>query len=627
MEKLLSIIVPVYNKSYFLETCIESINKLNINKDKIEAIFVDDCSSDNSLEIVEAFATKYNFIKIIQLEENTGSPSEPRNVGIKKSVGKYLTFLDADDWLDAEGLPILLNQAIDHHSDIAFGQSVKHTEKAIKKIGRFSSYKNANNLVPYEIEKIFRAVGPPGKIIKRNIIIDNGIYFKHMKYGEDKLFFIEVISKSKTGSMNPTPTYHVNRYTYNQSLVGQTDIIEKTNLNLTVLDEVLKLELPSEAEHQAISRIVELDYMSRLFKNNRFLKAKNKPVFYEVFDKMVRMLESYGKNIEDYLLTDTFKNIYQFLKNKEYQNLIEFITMLQQGGKANKFVKNNRVHFLMPETLRNVLPIKETVFAVYEGSHLIEGTFKDVIRVYKDDQTIIDKVMLNEINNEINDVILDFEIKNNYIYINTEDLNQCDFAFNISLIYDGYKAIYVNMNLPNASQLATLNRQSFKTEFVSASKSTNRDNGLAEYLTYKPQSVSLVKKSNLYADVEFKQIAEKDLEIGELVDVLDVVETTKGTPRLITTEGYYLTANKKNVYPVNKDKQDKYIYSKPDTVAVLKKCKEYTNRKFEGETVNILNSGDNLEIQKIVLSPKGTPRLKTNHGTFITANREFVTEI
>ncbi|PTI66500.1 glycosyltransferase family 2 protein, partial [Staphylococcus xylosus] len=197
--------------------------------------------------------------------------------------------------------------------------------------------------------------------------------------------------------------YHVNRYTYNQSLVGQTDIIKKTKLNLTVLDEVLKLELPSNAEFQAISRIVEVDYMSRLFKNNRFLKAKNKSVFYELFDEMVLMLESYGKNIEDYLLADTFKNIYQLLRNKEYQKLIEFITMLQKGGKANKFVENNRVHFLMPETLNDVLPIKDPVFAVYEGTHLIEGVLKDVIRVYKDDQTIIDKVVLIEINNEIHD--------------------------------------------------------------------------------------------------------------------------------------------------------------------------------------------------------------------------------
>ncbi|MDW8799077.1 DUF5776 domain-containing protein [Staphylococcus pseudoxylosus] len=626
MEKLLSIIVPVYNKAYFLETCIESINKLNINKDKIEAIFVDDCSSDNSLEIVESFATKYDFIKVIQLAENTGSPSEPRNVGMKNATGEYITFLDADDWLDPEGLPTLLNQAKDHHSDVAFGQSVKHTEKAIKKIGRFSSYKNDNHLVPYEIEKIFRAVGPPGKIIKRDIIINNKIYFKHMKYGEDKLFFIEAISKCKTASMNPKPTYHVNRYTYNQSLVGQTDIIEKTKLNLTVLDEVLKLELPSNAEFQAISRIVEVDYMSRLFKNNRFLKAENKPVFYELFDEMVLMLASYGKNIEDYLLTDTFKNIYQFLKNKEYQKLIELITILQQGGKANKFVENNRVHFLMPETLSDALPIKDPVFAVYEGTHLIEGTFKDVIRVYKDGQTIIDKVILNEINNEIHDVTIDFEINNNYIYINTEDLNQCNFAFNISLIYDGYKSIYVNMNLPNASQEASLNRQNFKAEFVSATKSRNKADSLNEYLTYKPNSVSLVKKANLYEDVEFKQLAEETLEIGELVEIADVVETAKGTPRFITSDGYYLTANKKNVYPVDKDKEDKYIYCKPNDVTVLKKCKEYKNRNFEGEPVNILNSGDNLEIQKIVLSSKGTPRLKTNRGTFITANLEFVTE-
>ncbi|HJG38535.1 MAG TPA: glycosyltransferase [Staphylococcus saprophyticus] len=163
MKKLLSIIVPVYNKELFLESCVESINNLNINKEAIEAIFVDDCSSDQSLEIIEEFVTKYNFIKLIKLNENTGSPSEPRNVGINNAQGEYITFLDADDWLDAEGLPTLLNQAVDHHSDVAFGQSVKHTEKAIKKLGRFSSYKVANHLVPYEIERIFRAVGPPGK--------------------------------------------------------------------------------------------------------------------------------------------------------------------------------------------------------------------------------------------------------------------------------------------------------------------------------------------------------------------------------------------------------------------------------------------------------------------------------
>lgn len=73
MKKLLSIIVPVYNKELFLESCVESINNLNINKEAIEAIFVDDCSSDQSLEIIEEFVAKYNFIKLIKLNENTGA--------------------------------------------------------------------------------------------------------------------------------------------------------------------------------------------------------------------------------------------------------------------------------------------------------------------------------------------------------------------------------------------------------------------------------------------------------------------------------------------------------------------------------------------------------------------------
>ncbi|RIN30616.1 glycosyltransferase family 2 protein, partial [Staphylococcus succinus] len=170
MEKLLSIIVPVYNKELFLDACIESINKLEINKAKIEAIFVDDCSRDNSLKIIEAYVNKYDFIKMIKLEENTGSPSEPRNMGIREAKGQYITFLDADDWLDPIGLPMLLDQAIENNSDVAFGQSIKHTDNTISKLGRFTSYKVANNLIPYEINKIFRAVGPPGKMIKRDII-------------------------------------------------------------------------------------------------------------------------------------------------------------------------------------------------------------------------------------------------------------------------------------------------------------------------------------------------------------------------------------------------------------------------------------------------------------------------
>ena len=627
LEKLLSIIVPVYNKELFLDACIESINKLEINKAKIEAIFVDDCSRDNSLKIIEGYVNKYDFIKMIKLEENTGSPSEPRNMGIREAKGQYITFLDADDWLDPIGLPMLLDQAIENNSDVAFGQSIKHTDNTISKLGRFTSYKVANNLIPYEINKIFRAVGPPGKMIKRDIIVNNNIAFKQLKFGEDKLFFINAIAKCKSASMNSTPIYHVNRYTENQSLVGETSIIEKTNYNLIVLKEVLKLDLPERAEFQAISRIVEVDFISRLFNGHRFLKNNNKEDFYHLFDDMVDTLKQHNKNIEDYIVEDKYKNIYQLLITKDYEKLFEYISMLLKGGKGDRYVKDNQVHFAMPDSLKECIPMKEDIFAVYEGTQVINDQLTEVIRVYKDDNVKIDKVRLTEIYNEPNEIEVDFYEHTNYIYINTDELNKCDYNFNINLIHDEYKPYKVNMNLPNGNNHLNLKRQNFKAEFIMKEQKTEKKVEIKQYFMYNPVTVSVRKKIYLYKDVEFTERIEQNVEIGEILEISEIRFTKKGTPRLITIEGYVITANREFVTRVNKSKSNQYIFQKPHSVIAIKNCKVYEDRNFKSDSVNELKAKQKVDIQKIVLSSKGTPRLKTINGTYITANRNIVKEV
>lgn len=627
LEKLLSIIVPVYNKELFLDACIESINKLEINKAEIEAIFVDDCSRDNSLEIIEAYVNKYDFIKMIKLEENTGSPSEPRNMGIREAKGQYITFLDADDWLDPIGLPTLLDQAIENDSDVAFGQSIKHTDNTISKLGRFTSYKVANNLIPYEINKIFRAVGPPGKMMKRDIIVNNNIEFKQLKFGEDKLFFINAIAKCKSASMNSTPIYHVNRYTENQSLVGETSIIEKTNYNLIVLKEVLKLDLPERAEFQAISRIVEVDFISRLFNGHRFLKNNNKEDFYHLFDDMVDTLKQHNKNVEDYIVEDKYKNIYQLLITKDYEKLFEYISMLLKGGKGDRYVKDNQVYFAMPDSLKECIPMKEDIFAVYEGTQVINDQLTEVIRVYKDDNVKIDKVRLTEIYNEPNEIEVDFYEHTNYIYINTNELNKCDYNFNINLIHDEYKPYKVNMNLPNGNNHLNLKRQNFKAEFIMKEQKTEKKVEIKQYFMYNPVTVSVRKKIYLYKDVEFTERIEQNVEIGEILEISEIRFTKKGTPRLITIEGYVITANREFVTRVNKSKSNQYIFQKPHSVIAIKNCKVYEDRNFKSDSVNELKAKQKVDIQKIVLSSKGTPRLKTINGTYITANRNIVKEV
>ncbi|MCE4971767.1 glycosyltransferase family 2 protein [Staphylococcus chromogenes] len=78
MGKLISVIVPVYNKAPFLERCIESLVHLK-KHEFVEAIFVDDCSTDDSLEIIKKYAAEYEMIQYVELSENTGGPAEPRN--------------------------------------------------------------------------------------------------------------------------------------------------------------------------------------------------------------------------------------------------------------------------------------------------------------------------------------------------------------------------------------------------------------------------------------------------------------------------------------------------------------------------------------------------------------------
>ena len=120
---------------------------------RFEAIFIDDVSTDNSYTIIQNYAQEYNFIKCTPLNKNTGDPAIPKNIGIAKAQGEYITLLDADDWLDPQGVPKLIYQMIEHQSDIGFGQCYKHTDHNIKKIARFSSFEEANNLIPYEILK------------------------------------------------------------------------------------------------------------------------------------------------------------------------------------------------------------------------------------------------------------------------------------------------------------------------------------------------------------------------------------------------------------------------------------------------------------------------------------------
>lgn len=96
-NELVSVIIPSYNSTKFIQQAIESV--INQTYSNWEMIVVDDCSKDNSVKIIEEYQEKDNRIKLIEFKVNQG-PARARNRAIKEARGRYIAFLDSDDiWL------------------------------------------------------------------------------------------------------------------------------------------------------------------------------------------------------------------------------------------------------------------------------------------------------------------------------------------------------------------------------------------------------------------------------------------------------------------------------------------------------------------------------------------------
>lgn len=115
---LVSIVIPVYNVEKYLRQCLESIVCQTYKN--LQIILVDDGSTDASNKICDEYALKDSRIQVIH--KSNGGLSDARNRGIDKAVGKYITFVDSDDFIKLDMVEYLLRLLTKHHSDISVCQ-------------------------------------------------------------------------------------------------------------------------------------------------------------------------------------------------------------------------------------------------------------------------------------------------------------------------------------------------------------------------------------------------------------------------------------------------------------------------------------------------------------------------
>lgn len=217
MQPLVSIIVPIYNAEKFLDRCLRSV--VNQTYAKLEVILINDGSSDTSLSICKVFEKKDH--RIILIDKKNEGVSVARNVGIKKSTGDYITFLDADDWIVPNYIELLMTPFKNERVDISIcGHKI--CNEFIPPSIEFSHSFECRNARQYLLEKQkdgnFSTIVPWGKIFRKKIV--TAISFPQKLHFEDEATVYKFFYNSDQIAESSNKAYY-----YLQSPNGLTKMV------------------------------------------------------------------------------------------------------------------------------------------------------------------------------------------------------------------------------------------------------------------------------------------------------------------------------------------------------------------------------------------------------------------
>ena len=206
---LVSVIIPIYNAEKYMNRCIDAV--LNQKYKNIEVILINDGSVDSSKKICQKYCEKDN--RVICISKNNEGVSKARNAGIKIATGKYLCFIDADDWIDIEYVEEYVLCAEDRDADLVIGSYI--SEYNDYKVEKVKDEKYHKKLLSQNeaLKKILSPKGINGtvwaKMFERKIVNEHNLQFEtDIRVGEDLLFVFRYIKYFKTIISDPKKMYH-----------------------------------------------------------------------------------------------------------------------------------------------------------------------------------------------------------------------------------------------------------------------------------------------------------------------------------------------------------------------------------------------------------------------------------
>lgn len=314
MNKLVSVVVPIYNSERYIAECIESIIKQTYKN--IEIILINDGSKDNSIKVCEKYSKEDTRINIIS--KDNGGVSDARNVGIEKSRGDYIIFVDSDDILERDSIEkrvenyqkdnlIITGYDSNYPSDNS-RRTVKHVYSSVEDI----SYICRSNII--ELLELGSLNSPCDKIYDLKILKLNNIFFeKNISLGEDLIFNLEYIKYINKGFI------FINRPLYHCMIRGNESLCKKYHEN------IFEVQIK---KNQKIREIVEsiniLTSEKEKILYNRYFKdliMANSSIFlHNKKASIIKRLKIIKINMQNQIFKDIIYNVYKYgeISNLEY---------------------------------------------------------------------------------------------------------------------------------------------------------------------------------------------------------------------------------------------------------------------------------------------------------------------
>ena len=234
-----SVIIPIFKAEKYIEKCAKSL--LNQTLDDIEYIFIDDCTPDNSIdilrEIVKQFPSRRENVRIEKMPTNSRLAAV-RRYGILLATGDYIVHCDSDDWVDIDLYEKMYIEAVLSNSDVVFAPIVDEYVN-LSSLRKFKHLPEIGKDIVSEWYSTNIAMYSWNKLVKRTIYIENDILpFEGINMWEDNGLMLRVLYHAKKVSSIVGPAYHYNHTnmgamtaSYGRSAVDQmlkcADLLDK----------------------------------------------------------------------------------------------------------------------------------------------------------------------------------------------------------------------------------------------------------------------------------------------------------------------------------------------------------------------------------------------------------------